>query len=102
MATAKLTLGAVLGTVGDAAAAISTTLGTATKVVNIADAYVEDFSIKQKIRIQASNVGYKKQIVMETAMQVQQQKLAVDQFVTENNCEDEFNKLVAEIESAMV
>lgn len=99
--SAKLTIGAVLGTVADAAGAISTTLGTATKVVNIADNYVEDFANKQKIRIAASNVGYKKQIIMETAMTVQQQKLVVDKFVDENNCADHFNDLVAELEAAM-
>lgn len=101
MATAKLTLGALFATVGDAAAAVSTTLSTATEAVGIADDYVKDYRHNLRTRIAAKQVGYAKQIAMQTQMEVQQQKIAVDEFVTKHDCAEEFNSGVEEIMAAI-
>ena len=50
MANARLTLGAVLGTVSTAANTVSTVLNTATASVSMLDQFVQDAVIKQKAR----------------------------------------------------
>ena len=50
MATARMTFGTVLGTVSEAAVAVSTVLGAGIKTVNMLDKYVSDAATKQEIR----------------------------------------------------
>lgn len=50
MATSRITFGAVLGTIGDAAGTVSTVLNTATASVGMLAKFVDDAAEQQRIR----------------------------------------------------
>lgn len=68
MATSRITFGAVLGTIGDAAGTISTVLNTATTAVSMASKFVEDAKEQQRIRSTVEMDSFAEVLAEESAM----------------------------------
>lgn len=68
MATSRITFGAVLGTIGDAAGTISTVLNTATTAVSMASKFVEDAKEQQRIRSVVEMDSFGEVLCEESAM----------------------------------
>lgn len=68
MATSRITFGAVLGTIGDAAGTLSTVLNTATTAVSMASKFVEDAKEQQRIRSVVEMDSFGEVLAEESAM----------------------------------
>lgn len=69
MATSRLTFGAVLGTVSEAAGTVTTVLSTATASVGMLAKFVDDAAEQQRIRSIIDMDSFKEQAAEESAMQ---------------------------------
>lgn len=68
MATSRITFGAVLGTIGDAAGTISTVLNTATTSVSMLAKFVDDAKEQQRIRSIVNMDSFGETLAEESAM----------------------------------
>ena len=68
MATSRITFGAVLGTIGDAAGTVSTILNTATTSVSMLAKFVDDAKEQQRIRSIVDMDSFGETLAEESAM----------------------------------
>ena len=80
----SLTIGAVLGTVTDAATAVSTVIGTGIKGVNMLDQYVTDAAEKQKIRSIVDMESFETRLIEEVSMEDTQRQLKTLEFISKD------------------
>lgn len=97
-ATARLTLGSVLGTVESAATSISSVFDTATKGINMANKYVSDASKKQNIRSIVDMHDFQNKLAEEKAMEETLRKKTILEFTNQseenkNLFENAFNRI---------
>jgi hypothetical protein len=79
-ATARLTIGAVLGTVGSAANTVSTVLGGVTKSVSMLDQFLDDAIEKQQARSIVDMADFESSLAEEKAQEMAERQLQVLQF----------------------
>jgi hypothetical protein len=68
MATSRITFGAVLGTIGDAAGTVSTVLNTVTTSVSMLGKFVDDAKEQQRIRSIVNMDSFGEVLAEESAM----------------------------------
>lgn len=93
MSTARMTFGTVLGTVSDAAVAVSTVLGTGIKGIQMLDQYVSDASDKQKLRSLVDMESFEVRLVEEIAMEDTERQLKLKEFMSKSQDTAELFKL---------
>lgn len=79
MATARMTFGTVMDTVGEGAIAISTVVGTGIKGINMLDKYVTHASLEQDKRSKARLKSLDKIIAEEIAIEAMNRQLKIDE-----------------------
>lgn len=84
MATARMTFGAVMDTVGDAALAVSTVVGTGIKGINMLDNYVSTAALEQNKRSKARLKSLDSIIAEEIALEAMQRQLKIDEIVNKS------------------
>ena len=91
VATSRMTIGALLGTVTTAATTVTSTLDTASAAVGMLNATVTKAAKEQSIRHAVDVNEFKNRLVVEVSMQRAQRERAVVTF-----CEDKVNKQLYE------
>jgi hypothetical protein len=84
MATARMTFGTVMDTVGDAAIAVSTVVGTGIKGINMLDKYVTFASLEQDKRGKARLKSLDKVIAEEIAIEAMNRQIKIDEIVAKS------------------
>jgi adenylosuccinate synthase len=84
MSTNRMTFGTVLGTVTDAAVAVSTTLGTVTQGIGMLDEYVKVASLEQRARNVVRLESLAVTLQQEAAMEEIVRQKGVDEFLDKN------------------
>ena len=69
MATTRMTFGAVLSTVSDAATTVSTVLNAGTKAVSMLDVFVTNAATKQADRATIDMETYRERLIEDTAVE---------------------------------
>lgn len=100
MATARMTFGTVLDTVGEAAIAVSTVVGTGIKGVNMLDKYVSNASLEQDKRAKARLKSLDKIIAEEIAIEAMNRQLKIDEITSKSSRHQElfqqnYNEILA-------
>ncbi|QDH84044.1 hypothetical protein KMC60_gp01 [Achromobacter phage vB_AxyP_19-32_Axy11] len=86
VATTRVTFGAVLGTINEAATTVSSTFGTATKAVGMLNTFVSAAADKQALRTKVDLHEFKTRLIEEKSMEEARRKVAIEDF-----CKDEVN-----------
>jgi hypothetical protein len=84
MGTSRIALGAVFGTINEAATSVSSLFGTATKSINMLNKYVSDVSERQALRSIVDTHSYKKSLIEEKTMETTMRKLEVKSFCAQS------------------
>ncbi|MDR5839337.1 hypothetical protein [Caballeronia sp. LZ034LL] len=85
MASARMTLGTIFGTVSDTAVAVSTTLGAVTQGVEMLDNYVKEAVYKQQQRSIAEMSSFNEKLMEELAQEDTVRQIAVQEFMGKSN-----------------
>lgn len=96
-ATTRMTIGSILGTVQNAATAVSTTLETATVSVGMLHTYVSDAAHKQQIRSVAERDSFGVQVAEELAMAEAVRKDEVRKFCNTETRQADYNEAYTRI-----
>ena len=86
IANTRMTFGAVLGTVNEAATTVAATLSTASKAVGMLNRFVTDAADKQALRSKVDMHEFKTVLVEEKAMAEALRKKSIEEF-----CKDATN-----------
>lgn len=89
MANTRMTLGAVLGSVQEAATSVSATFNTVTKGVNMLNRYVSDAAEKQQVRSVIDMHDFKEKLVEEKAMEETMRKKQILEFTNQSEINKE-------------
>ena len=84
MANTRPAFGNVLGTVVDAANAVSTTLNVITKSVGMLDAFVSDAAETQQTRMKLEQSSRTEQLIEETALADTQRQQSIKEYLEKN------------------
>lgn len=87
MATSRITLGAVLGTVQEAAAATTTTLNSVTQGVGMLNRFIAKHSEEQRVTYALDMEDFRKKLLQEKSMEDAERKKVVREY-----CKDPENK----------
>lgn len=87
-ATARMTLGSILGTATDAAQSVSAVFNTATKAINMGNKFVSDAAEKQSIRSTLDMHDFTMKLAEEKAMEETLRKKTILDF-TKQSTENE-------------
>jgi hypothetical protein len=85
MSTARMTFGTVLGTVSDAAVAVSTTLGAGIKGINMLDEFVTVAALKQKARNVVEVETFAVRLQEEVAMEEVERQIKLVEFTSKSD-----------------
>lgn len=88
-ATARLTLGSVLGTINSAATSVSSVFDTTTKAINMANKYVSDAADKQRIRSIVDMHDFTEKLSEEKAMEETLRKKTILEFTSQSKDNEE-------------
>ena len=80
MATSRVTFGALLGAVGDAAGTVSTVLNTATATVGMAAKFIDDAAEQQRIRSIVNMDSFSESLAEESAIAESARKIEIENF----------------------
>ena len=86
VANTRMTFGAVLGTINEAATTVTATLSTASKAVGMLNRFVTDAADKQALRSKVDMYEFKTILVEEKAMTEALRKKSIEEF-----CKDSTN-----------
>lgn len=84
MATPRIAIGAVFGTINEAATSVSSLFGTATKSINMLNRFVSDAAEKQVLRSIVDTHAFKKSLIEEKTMETAMRKLEVKSFCSQS------------------
>lgn len=92
MSNTRMTFGAVLSTVSDAATSVSTVLNTATKSVGMLDTFVTNAATKQKVRSIIDMETFKERLIEEVSMEDTVRQLKVIEFCNTEQIKNLFDE----------
>lgn len=102
MATSRITLGAVLGSVQEAAAATTTTLNSVTQGVGMLNRFIAKHSEEQRVSYALDMEDFRKKLLDQKAMEDAERKKVVREYCKdpENRAayEESYNRLSAVLE----
>lgn len=84
MASARMTVGTLLGTVNEVATSVSSIFDTATKSINMLNRYVSEAAEKQALRSIVDTHGFKERLVEEKTMETVTRKLEIKSFCSQS------------------
>ena len=84
MSTTRLTFGALLSTVTDATAAVSSTLNVVTKSIGMVDAHVSNMAANQAIRMKLEQSSTIERLIEETALADTQRQQGIKDYIEKN------------------